>query len=233
MPVTETVYVNGTTASAAKRSPAPLEKALFPRQNVTSACTVTETTTTTYGVTETYLPASVTSTVTEYTAFDQETVTSTKSGATAYEVATATITSSGLCGPTTTGNFTSTTTQDAKCAPTALVSAYNGYGLTIIEDTPSGGGATFFASTIDASSCCQLCVENSLCAAMAYDPSTQQCRLEYPVDFETGQQSCAYEGLYALYDAGPEHPLAPGAGYYVQTGCGSIGYFNAPPDDGT
>lgn len=193
--------------------------------------------TTTYGATETYLPASETRTFTEYTAYTQATVTSTSYGGTTYTIATATATAtvSALCGPTVNATAsTTTTTQDARCAPTALVSAAGGspgYGLSYLNNVPYGG-ATYQTSTTDGSQCCQLCVEAHGCDASAWDIRTNICRLEFSVSPTTGQLDCG-EGALVLYDYGPDEPMAPGTGLYIGIGCGNVQYAGAKPDDGS
>ena len=193
---------------------------------------------TTYGVTETYIPANKTSTYTDYTAFTQATVTTTSYGGTEYAIATETATYYAVCGPTLNSTAPAvTTTQDARCAPTALVSAAGGsngsagYGLNYLDNT-TGGGATYTTSSSDASACCQLCVEADGCASSAWDIRSKQCRLEFPVDFNSGQMSCG-SGLLAFYDYGPNHPMAPGTGWWIGTGCGHADYAAAKPDDGS
>lgn len=220
---TTTIY---TTAGALTRAaPAPYKR------DGASACTATYYSTTTYGATETYVPAGKTSTYTEYTAFSQATVTSTKYGGTAYTIATATATTSAVCGPTVNSTTSTTTvTQDARCAPTALVSEYDGFGLEYTNG-PTTGGATYKTTASDAGACCQLCVEAEQCAASTWDIRNNACTLSFPVD-SSGHLSCG-QGFLVLYDAGPDHPMAPGTGLYVGLGCGSVDYANAPPDDGT
>ncbi|TKA61423.1 hypothetical protein B0A55_10859 [Friedmanniomyces simplex] len=198
---------------------------LSPRQ---TACTTTTTFTTTYGATYTFVAApNATSTFTDYTAFSQATVTSTQYGGTAYIIATATTTAAASSCPT--GN--ATTTQDARCAPSALTSAYSGYGLEYASDVP-GSGAAYSTTTSDASSCCQLCADTASCAASTWDIRTGVCKLEFPVDFSTGELNCG-EGALVYYDAGPDHPMAPGTGLFVAQLCGNVEYGSAKPDDGT
>ncbi|EMC93560.1 hypothetical protein BAUCODRAFT_26822 [Baudoinia panamericana UAMH 10762] len=138
---------------------------LHPRQT-NFACTVTTTWTTTYGFTFTFVAVpNQTTTFTDYTAFTLATTTLTVPGGTAYTIATATATTTpSLCGSATvnasTPTTTTITTHDVRCAPTALTSAYNGYGLEYIADTPTGG-AHFTTNTTDGSTCCQLCAEAS------------------------------------------------------------------------
>ncbi|KAK1814555.1 hypothetical protein LTR12_011026 [Friedmanniomyces endolithicus] len=199
---------------------------LSPRQ---TACTTTTTFTTTYGATYTFVAApNATSTFTDYTAFSQATVTSTQYGGTAYTIASATTTAPASFCPT--GN--ATTTLDARCAPSALISAYAGYGLEYASNVP-GSGAAYTTSTQDASSCCQLCADTEHCAATTWDVRTGICTLEFPVEFDTGELSCGSEAALVYYDAGPDHPMAPGTGLYVAQLCGSVEFGSAQPDDGT
>lgn len=196
---------------------------------------MTKTFTTTYGVTETYIPAHKTSTFTDYTAFTQAIVTETFSGGHAYVIATATTTASAVCGATTFTNTatTSTTTQDARCAPSAMVSQLSGYGLNYLEETPDTGGAVYVTSASDASSCCQLCAEAVDCASSAWDIRSNQCRLQFDVDSSTGQQVCGEVGLYGVSEDGPDHPMAPGTGWYLAAVCGQIEEIPGAPDDGS
>lgn len=197
------------------------------------ACTVTVTSTTTYGQTYTYIPASKTSTFTAYTAFTQATVTSTKSGGTAYAIATATATEEVTCGSETTypPSYTTTVSMDPKCSPAAMTSAYQGYGLDWLADTPTTG-ATYNTNTTDASECCQLCATSWQCAASAWDIRTGECRLEFPTNPLTMDMNCG-EGMLAYYDAGPSTPMSPGTGWYVAELCGHVNYGSSKPDDGT
>ena len=230
-PAVTTVYASATPASR-KRSPAGYGL-LFPRQS--SACTVTTTFTTTYGVTETYIPAHKTSTFTDYTAFTQATVTETFSGGHSYVIATATALASSVCGAATVtkSTSTSTTTQDPRCAPSAQVSQYNGFGLNYLEETPASGGAVYVTTASDASACCQLCAEAVDCASSAWDIRSNQCRLQFTVDSSTGAQECGNVGVYGVNEDGPDHPMAPGTGWYLAAVCGSVEEISGPPDDGS
>lgn len=213
---------------------------VYARQDNEGDCTVTVTSTTTYGVTYTDVPADETSTFTQYTAFTHADATVTSSGFTAYAIATALTTTPGNCGPTvnaTSPTSTATTTQDARCAPSALTSAagYNAasptqYGLSWAQLTSPG--ATYTTNTTDASACCQLCAEAEKCAASSWDIRTDVCRLEFPVDYSSGELNCG-SGLQAYFGAGPAHPMEPGSGLYVAQVCGSATFVNAKPDDGT
>lgn len=249
---TSTVYTTaGNSSSSQERKlsgfpgPSSPDKTINARQE--ADCTVTKTSTTTYGQTYTFMPAKETSTYTRFTEFSQATVTSTSTGGTAYAIATAATTMPAMCGPrvnatlsdissNSTSNATSTTTQDARCAPSALISAAGAsdtssqYGLLWAERTSTG--ATYKTNTTDASACCQLCVEADKCAASAWDIRSGVCRLEFPVKFGTGEMSCGL-GLQAYYGAGPVKPAKPGSGWYVAEVCGSVAFANAAPDDGT
>ncbi|KXS97541.1 hypothetical protein AC579_565 [Pseudocercospora musae] len=199
------------------------------------ACVVTETSYTTYGQTYTYIPASRTSTFYDYTAFTQATVTSTRSGVTgtAYAIATMHETSAAVCGPTTSTSIASTSTvsMDPKCSPAAMTSAYNGYGIEWLSDTPATG-ATYKTNTTDASTCCQLCATSWQCAASAWDMRTGECRLEFPTDPLTTEMNCG-QGVLAYYDAGPATPMSPGTGWYVAQLCGTANFGASQPDDGS
>ncbi|TKA70194.1 hypothetical protein B0A55_07007 [Friedmanniomyces simplex] len=106
-----------------------------------------------------------------------------------------------------------------------------GYGLEYASDVP-GSGAAYSTTTSDASSCCQLCADTASCAASTWDIRTGVCKLEFPVDFSTGALNCG-EGALVYYDAGPDHPMAPGTGLFVAQLCGNVEYGSAQPDDGT
>ncbi|KAK3115801.1 hypothetical protein LTR53_004478 [Teratosphaeriaceae sp. CCFEE 6253] len=204
---------------------------LVPRQD---ACTTTSTFTTTYGATYTFVAApNATSTYTAYTDFSQATVTSTQYGGTAYAIASATTTAEALWCPSANATATAipTTTLDDRCAPSALTSAYNGFGLEYASDVPAGG-ASYSTTTTDASSCCQLCANSTNCAASLWDSRSGACKLEFPVDYSTGELNCG-EGALVYYDAGPNSPMAPGSGLWVAELCGNVQYGNAKPDDGT
>jgi hypothetical protein len=223
---TSTVYTTAGASSEGSSSPGKYERGIVAREN--ADCTVTKTSTTTYGQTYTFAPASGTSTYTAYTQFTQATVTSTSSGFTAYAIATAVTTA---CPSSAT-----TVTQDARCAPSALISAAGvredttQYGLSYAQLTSSG--ATYSTNTTDASSCCQTCAEAEKCAASSWDSRTGKCTLAFPVQFDTGDLSCGL-GFQVYYGAGPNHPMEPGSGLFVAGLCGTVAFANAKPDDGT
>lgn len=203
-------------------------------------CTIVVTSTTTYGATYTWIPANETSTYTQYTDFLLQTVSQTTAEGTSYIIGTAYSTACQLCGPTIepSGSVSATTmTQDARCAPTAITSAagqYNGsdgFGISYLNPVPLGG-ATFNVSTSDASACCQLCVQEQGCAASAFDIRTSECILMFAVQWDTGILSCG-QGVLAFYDYGPNHPMEPGTGWYLASGCGYFQTAGAKPDDGS
>jgi hypothetical protein len=219
---TSTIYTTHDEGNTA-RSPS-----IYARQDDEAECTVTVTSTTTYGETYTFVPAGETSTYTAYTAYTHADATSTESGFTTYAIATA-LTTAPCDSP-------STTTQDVRCAPSALISAAGAsesstqYGLSWAQLTSPG--ATYSTNTTDASSCCQLCAEADKCAASSWDIRTGGCSLEFPVDWRTGELNCG-TGLQAYYGAGPAHPMEPGTGLFVAELCGDVVFANAKPDDGT
>lgn len=127
-----------------------------------------------------------------------------------------------------------TKTLDARCAPSAIISAGSAGGSNGefgIEYVQGDGGTTYVTSTPDASSCCQLCAEAYKCAQSVWDSASDTCTLEFPADSESADLNCG--SLYAYYDAGPDHPLAPGAGLWIAPICGGVGTYQAAPDDGT
>jgi hypothetical protein len=224
---TSTVYTTaGASSSDGAASPSKYARGLSAREE--ADCTVTKYSTTTYGQDYTFVSGSETSTYTAYSEYTQATVTSTSSGFTAYAIGTATATA---CP-----SSAATTTQDARCAPSALISAAGvrddttQYGLSYAQLTSSG--ATYRANTTDASSCCQLCAEAEKCAASSWDSRTGACTLAFPVQFDSGELSCGL-GLQVYYGAGPNHPMEPGSGLFVAEVCGRVAFANAKPDDGT
>lgn len=165
-------------------------------------------------------------------------MTSTTSGGTAYALATATSTISEICAATTiqSNETSATVTYASQCAPTSIVSSYDGYGIEYLEEL-NLGGASYDTTTSDAGACCQLCVETYQCATSAWDSTgSESCHLDFVAPDAAGpagSSGACGNGLLGLYDAGPEHPLSPGAGWYIGTGCGYAEYASAPPDDGT
>lgn len=219
--VTPTAACSNNATTVYTKAGAPTKRALglYPRE---TPCTVTETSTSTGGVTfYDYTATDLFYTYTVYTSNVQETVTATTCPTT-YAIATATATATTSCAPT--------VTQDARCAPSALVSQSNGFGL---EYAQSVSGSSYVGTTADAGQCCQLCADATKCAASAWDIQTNRCQLFFPVDYSSGELNCnSYAGL-VYYDAGPNHPMAPGTGLYVANVCGGVYYTNAKPDDGT
>lgn len=198
-----------------------------------ASCTVTKTTTRKYGETLILVPAGVTSTYTAYTDFSMATVTETTYRGTKHIIATETATTSSVCGPATTSiaTWTSTVSLDRRCAPAAMTVDGNGFGIDWLSDVPSTG-ATYETETENASFCCQLCAETDKCAASAWDIRNGRCKLEFPTAWDTGELSCG-QGLLGYYAAGPNHPMSPGAGWYISELCGWVQLTNAKPDDGS
>lgn len=230
---TTTIYGNFSKRDARARPHQKRALGLSPRDDAANACVVTVSSTTTYGQTYTYVPGTKTSTYSQYTAFTQATVTSTKTGGTAYAIGSATTTSATPCGgetvtPTT---YTKTVSLDSRCSPSAMVSAYNNFGIQYLSNTPAGGAA-YKTNATDASACCQMCAETDECATSAWDIRTGECDLQFPVNPNTGNLNCG-QGLLGYYAAGPNHPMSPGTGWYVAELCGNAQFGSAKPDDGT
>ena len=78
----------------------------------------------------------------------------------------------------------------------------------------------------------RLCAEAESCAASLWNSKTGVCKLEFPVDYNSGALNCG-EGALVYYGAGPNHPAAPGSGLWVAELCGNVQYGSAKPDDGT
>ncbi|KJX99464.1 hypothetical protein TI39_contig357g00025 [Zymoseptoria brevis] len=228
---TATVPKATTTAYAeGYGKPRRREMGLHPRAD----CTVTETSTTTYGQTQTWVMASgKTSTRTAYTEFFQATVTEYKSSGIAHFIATATDTTTAPCGGATVtdDSWTSIVTLDARCSPSAMISAYSGFGIDWLSDTPMSGG-TYETTTDNASECCQQCAVAEDCSASAWDIRTGKCKLEFATDYQTGELNCG-QPLLGYYDAGPSSPMSPGAGWHIANVCGKATFGQAKPDDGT
>ncbi|KAK5129684.1 hypothetical protein LTR08_002976 [Meristemomyces frigidus] len=224
-----TVYTTSLSAPAAYSTSTLAGPSPYRYVRRQDACTVTSTFTTTYGQTETFAPAGVTSTFTDYTAFSQATVTTTSYGGTTYAIATAAAaTTTAACAGSAN---TTVVTQDVRCQPSNLISESNGYGLEYASDVPASG-ASYATTAGDGSECCQQCADTANCAASSWDSRTGVCKLEFPVDSNSGELNCG-EGLLAYYDAGPNSPMAPGTGLFVAALCGTVEFGSAAPDDGT
>ncbi|KAF7195752.1 hypothetical protein HII31_02887 [Pseudocercospora fuligena] len=122
--------------------------------------------------------------------------------------------SGGVC--TVTAGASSTTTQHLKCAPTNLISEVDGKGIGQTQGDESNTRG--LADGTDPSACCQLCVDTEDCAASEDDPDAGNCFLWYT------EPSC---GRGFNYSVG-SNDIAPGAGFLLQTGCGTIEAVDAP-----
>ncbi|KXT06921.1 hypothetical protein AC578_7293 [Pseudocercospora eumusae] len=122
--------------------------------------------------------------------------------------------SGGVC--TVTAGASSTTTQHLKCAPTNLISEVDGKGIGQTQGDESNTRG--LADGTDPSACCQLCVDTEDCAASEDDPDAGNCFLWYSAP------SC---GRGFNYSVG-SNDLAPGAGFLLQTGCGTIAAVDTP-----
>lgn len=218
---TVTVYTDAARKRAAEKN------------HKRASCTITKTTTRKYGQTYVFVPAGATSTYTQYTAFSMATETTTTFKGTEHIIATQTATTDSVCGAATTtvATWTSTLSYDKRCAAAQMTVAANGFGIDWLSDVPATG-ATYETNTDNASDCCQLCAEADKCAASAWDIRNGECRLEFPTKWDTGALSCG-QGLLGYYAAGPNHPMSPGAGWYISEICGFVDFGAAKPDDGT
>ncbi|KXT12829.1 hypothetical protein AC579_7617 [Pseudocercospora musae] len=120
----------------------------------------------------------------------------------------------GVC--TVTAGASSTTTQHSKCAPTNLISEVDGKGIGQTQGDESNTRG--LADGADPSACCQLCVDTEDCAASEDDPDAGNCFLWYT------EPSC---GRGFNYSVG-SNDIAPGAGFLLQTGCGTIAAVDTP-----
>ncbi|KAK0712927.1 hypothetical protein B0T26DRAFT_715702 [Lasiosphaeria miniovina] len=141
-----------------------------------------------------------------------------------YLLAYATRTVGAACGGT-----VATAARAAQCAPTNLIAERDGRGVAVrlLPDDwtfPIGfPGVVIGIPGMDASACCQLCLDNKHCAASEWTVSwSGACRLYYynspgaDTNGSCGAVPIEYYGdIYAL----------PGQGSYVQSGCGSLKYL--------
>ncbi|CZT17692.1 uncharacterized protein RCC_03529 [Ramularia collo-cygni] len=222
---TATVTVYSGTDGYRKRAEGPRRRS--------EPCTVTSTATTTYGQTQVYAKNGKTSTYTAHTAFTQATITTTTYRGTEHVIATETATAEAVCGDVTetVPAWTSTVSMDSRCSPAAMIVEGRGFGIDYVTDVPNTG-ATYETTTDNASICCQLCAETDKCASSGWDIRSGNCKLEFPTKWDTGELSCGL-GMMGMYAAGPNHPMSPGAGWYLAELCGRVDLFNAKPDDGT
>ncbi|RWA03120.1 hypothetical protein EKO27_g11986, partial [Xylaria grammica] len=114
---------------------------------------------------------------------------------------------------------TVTKTYDARCAPTNLISDHNNIGLVAgrynanvsvvyTRDEPYG---------INASDCCQLCLDNDGCGASMWGPY-ETCGLYYHGN-ESGEPQCDF-----IFTYGSEVKYLGGQGIVVSNGCGTVQY---------
>lgn len=122
------------------------------------------------------------------------------------------VNSTGSVCTQTTGEAIATTTQHLKCAPTNLIGSMPSNSSAGIAQVQGGTNTTQgLTDGTDPSACCQVCVDTPNCAASEDDQGAGNCFLWY-------SSTC---GLGFSYGDGGRG-LAPGAGFLVQTGCGSI-----------
>ncbi|KAL9115654.1 MAG: hypothetical protein Q9227_000022 [Pyrenula ochraceoflavens] len=122
---------------------------------------------------------------------------------------------------------TKTVTQHAKCHPTNLIDNINGNGI-LGNYSPQNNSITAFMvpEWVDASTCCQLCLDNKGCGAMVAQPAEGTCYLQFTDVACNGGKDC---GLIFQYQASDLMPIQNGLA--VQEGCGTIAAMtaNAPP----
>lgn len=121
---------------------------------------------------------------------------------------------------------TFTSTYDAKCAPTNLISAIDGVGL--VSGSYAAGSAVQYGPDVpgdqyhaDPSLCCQLCLDNDGCGASMAGPAFDSaCGLLYVLNATSGGP--AYGDFVFSYQT--EAGVVPGESLIVQAGAGLIAY---------
>ncbi|KAK3326125.1 hypothetical protein B0H66DRAFT_637441 [Apodospora peruviana] len=166
-------------------------------------------------------------TVTRY----RSTVTATQSD---YQLAyvTPTVSAGGACDSAAEPETAVTVTRAAQCAPTNLLSERDRYGVAIRIlpldwSFPIGfPNKVIGIPDVDASACCQLCVDNEGCAASEWTTGWDSaCRLLYynnPTCKSTSNETCGREVPLEYY--GDSWAL-PGQASFIQVGCGRLTYL--------
>jgi hypothetical protein len=118
-----------------------------------------------------------------------------------------------------------TVTRAAQCAPTNLISERDSHGVAIQLLPRDWVFPIEFPSTLigipgmDASACCQLCLDNPGCAASEWTISWQgACRLYY---YAHGNDTCGGDSLLEYYGDSYSFPRQAS---FVQVGCGHLRY---------
>ncbi|KAM7218904.1 hypothetical protein V8F06_005784 [Rhypophila decipiens] len=124
-----------------------------------------------------------------------------------------------------------TITRAAQCAPTDLISERDNHGVAI-RMLPDWSFPIGFPNTligipdVDASACCQLCVDNQGCTASEWTTGwNSACRLYY-YNNPAGKsnETCGQEAGVELEYYGDSYAL-PGQASFVQVGCGRLKYL--------
>ena len=114
-----------------------------------------------------------------------------------------------------------TTTQSLACAPTNLINAdpRNGQGIDTFRNGADTGSGLFPLPDGDAAACCQRCQDADGCAAVAMGllEGNRFCELLFS-ERQGGNGTC---GLGLEY-ANTGTFFAPGNGFVVQAGCGTV-----------
>lgn len=122
---------------------------------------------------------------------------------------------------------TPTVTRAAQCAPTNLIAERDGHGVAI-QWYPRDWSAPieFFPPSLigipdmDASACCQLCLDNPGCAASEWTVEwSGACRLYY---YDHGSDTCGAGTSLEYY--GDSYAF-PRQASYLQAGCGQLKYI--------
>ncbi|KAI2633030.1 hypothetical protein GGS26DRAFT_64786 [Hypomontagnella submonticulosa] len=121
---------------------------------------------------------------------------------------------------------TPTVTRAAQCAPSNLIAERDNHGAAIQLLPLDWAFPIGFPSTLigipgmDASACCQLCLDNEGCAASEWTIEwSGACRLYYYVH---GNDTCGADVTLEYY--GDSHAF-PRQASYVQAGCGQLKYY--------
>lgn len=121
---------------------------------------------------------------------------------------------------------TPTVTRAAQCAPSNLIAERDGHGAAVQLLPRDWAFPIGFPDTLigipgmDASACCQLCLDNPGCAASEWTIEwSGACRLYYYVH---GNDTCG--GGEKLEYYGDSYAF-PRQGSYVQAGCGQLEYY--------
>lgn len=120
---------------------------------------------------------------------------------------------------------TPTVTRAMQCAPTNLIAERDGHGTTVQLLPLDWRFPIGFPDTLigipgmDASACCQLCLDNPGCAASEWTVSWPSgCRLFY---YGRGNDTCGGGTTLEYYGDSYEFPRQAG---FVQAGCGQLRY---------